>query len=149
MLRSASKSASTPARPTRIATDCSTSGRPMASTRTSTVWSRRPAALPGEARSQGHLHRAGLGHRPCANKSPDRPGQGSIQQGAVNAGGCANPDGQPGITLHVDTGSLKDAAGALVSENLGGGNDVGDIHPRRLDATFYGAKVAFLTFDYH
>ena len=46
-----------------------------------------------------------------------------------NAGGTNNPDGQPGINLWVDTGSLTDATGSLVGDNLaglglGGGNAV-------------------------
>lgn len=41
-----------------------------------------------------------------------------------------NPDGKPGINLHVDTGDLRDAMGNLVGDNLGGGNAIpliGDI----------------------
>jgi hypothetical protein len=39
----------------------------------------------------------------------------------IDAGGVPNPDGKPGITLHVDTGSLTEN-GLLVGDNLGGGS---------------------------
>jgi hypothetical protein len=39
----------------------------------------------------------------------------------IDAGGVANPDGQPGIDLHVDTGSLVED-GLLVGDDFGGGN---------------------------
>jgi hypothetical protein len=39
----------------------------------------------------------------------------------IDAGGIPNPDGLPGITLHVDTGNLTEN-GLLVGDNLGGGN---------------------------
>jgi hypothetical protein len=39
----------------------------------------------------------------------------------IDAGGVPNPDGKPGITLHVDTGNLTEN-GVLVGDNLGGGN---------------------------
>ena len=42
----------------------------------------------------------------------------------IDAGGIPNPDGLPGITLHVDTGALTEN-GLLVGDNLGGGNDLG------------------------
>jgi len=41
----------------------------------------------------------------------------------LDAGGIANPDGQPGINLWVDTGSLSEDAG-LVGDDFGGGNAV-------------------------
>ena len=41
----------------------------------------------------------------------------------VDAGGIPNPDGLPGITLHVDTGALTEN-GQLVGDNLGGGNEL-------------------------
>jgi hypothetical protein len=40
------------------------------------------------------------------------------------AGGSANPDGRPGIALHVDTGGLRGPDGRLVGDNFGGGNPV-------------------------
>src|SRR5262245_54211500 len=39
----------------------------------------------------------------------------------IDAGGVPNPDGKPGITLHVDTGNLTEN-GLLVGDNLGGGS---------------------------
>jgi uncharacterized repeat protein (TIGR01451 family) len=42
----------------------------------------------------------------------------------VDAGGVPNPDGLPGINLWIDTGSLTDSSGALVGDNLGGGNAI-------------------------
>ena len=42
----------------------------------------------------------------------------------IDAGGIPNPDGQPGINLHVDTGALREN-GLLVGDNLGGGNELG------------------------
>ncbi|HEX9697810.1 MAG TPA: DUF11 domain-containing protein [Actinomycetota bacterium] len=59
----------------------------------------------------------------------------------VNAGGTANPDGLPGINLHVDTGGLMEG-GVLVGDNLGGGNDVGDPTLDRLDSSYYDVKLA-------
>lgn len=87
----------------------------------------------------------------------------------VNAGGTNNPDGQPGITLHVDTGSLTDPTASedggpanscsdgiiqggdgqadaadpscLVGDNLGGGNDVGNVNVLPLDSSFYNTKA--------
>jgi hypothetical protein len=41
----------------------------------------------------------------------------------VDAGGIPNPDGLPGIDLHVDTGALTEG-GLLVGDNLGGGNEL-------------------------
>jgi len=46
----------------------------------------------------------------------------------INAGGIANPDGLPGINLHVDTGSLTEG-GVLVGDNLGGGNALAATFP--------------------
>ncbi len=71
-------------------------------------------------------------------------------QAPVDSGGVANPDGQPGITLHVDTGSLTED-GLLVGENLGGGNQLGpefDVcgltsHP----GDYYFAKDANFDFE--
>jgi hypothetical protein len=63
----------------------------------------------------------------------------------IDAGGIPNPDGLPGITLHVDTGALTEN-GLLVGDNLGGGNDLGpNFYACSLsnDATaFYPAKRA-------
>lgn len=63
----------------------------------------------------------------------------------VDAGGIPNPDGLPGITLHVDTGPLTEG-GLLVGDNLGGGNQLSAaFHVCSLsnDATaFYPAKRA-------
>jgi uncharacterized repeat protein (TIGR01451 family) len=63
----------------------------------------------------------------------------------IDAGGVPNPDGLPGITLHVDTGALTEN-GLLVGDNLGGGNDLGpNFYACSLsnDATaFYPAKRA-------
>ena len=42
----------------------------------------------------------------------------------IDAGGIPNPDGLPGITLHIDTGALTEN-GLLVGDNLGGGNELG------------------------
>lgn len=47
----------------------------------------------------------------------------SFANAPVDAGGTANPDGQPGINLRVDTGSLTEG-GNLVGDDLGGGNAV-------------------------
>ena len=88
----------------------------------------------------------------------------------IDAGGTANPDGQPGINLWVDTGGLtdpqgqEDAAGSsscsdgidngadgltdtadpdcLVGDNLGGGNAIGVAVICALDGNFYNAKSA-------
>lgn len=89
--------------------------------------------------------------------------------GPVNAGGVANPDGQPGITLHVDTGSWTDPAApegagtcgdgldndgngltdvgdpaCLVGDNLGGGNAIAPTNlPNQVgDPQFYVLKAA-------
>ena len=63
----------------------------------------------------------------------------------VDAGGIPNPDGLPGITLHVDTGSLTEN-GLLVGDNLGGGNELPSnffVCSLSNDATaFYPAKKA-------
>lgn len=112
----------------------------------------------------------------------DAPTQSAIQQlkaafaaGPVWAGGVDNPDGQPGITLHVDTGSLTDstgieapAAGAgscgnaldddadglvdaadpncLVGDDFGGGTSVNDLGVCGVDdSNFYVVKA--LNFD--
>jgi uncharacterized repeat protein (TIGR01451 family) len=56
------------------------------------------------------------------------------QPGGVNA--KPNPDNQPGINLHVDTGSLTDASGQLVGDNLGGGNLVSTINISNLNSNF-------------
>lgn len=42
----------------------------------------------------------------------------------IDAGGIANPDGQPGINLWIDTGNLVESSGTLVGDNLGGGNAI-------------------------
>ena len=68
----------------------------------------------------------------------------------VDAGGIANPDGRAGINIHVDTGGLRDAAGNLVGDDLGGGNQVADVTIARLNrpqlssgrSTFYATKDA-------
>lgn len=86
----------------------------------------------------------------------------------INAGGVANPDGQPGITLHVDTGNwtdptaregagtcsdgldndgngLTDASdpACLVGDNLGGGNAIAPTNlPGQVgDPQFYVLKA--------
>lgn len=51
-----------------------------------------------------------------------------------------NPDGQPGITLWVDTGSLTDSTGSLVGDNLGGGNAVPVSNISGLTSRFYDVK---------
>ena len=48
----------------------------------------------------------------------------ALANAPVDAGGIPNPDGLPGITLHVDTGNLTEG-GLLVGDNLGGGNELG------------------------
>ena len=53
-----------------------------------------------------------------------------------------NPDGKPGINLHVDTGSLKDSTGQLVGDNLGGGNLVPTLNVSNLNANFYSLKAS-------
>jgi uncharacterized repeat protein (TIGR01451 family) len=86
----------------------------------------------------------------------------------VNAGGTNNPDGQPGINLWVDTGSLTDANGiedggaagscgdgvdngggdgidaddpdCLVADDLGGGNAIAASGISNLNGAFYAAK---------
>jgi uncharacterized repeat protein (TIGR01451 family) len=88
----------------------------------------------------------------------------------VDAGGVSNPDGQPGINLWVDTGSLTDANGVedggaagscgdgadnggdgvtdandpdcLVGDNLGGGNSFAASDISNLNSDFYTAKAA-------
>ena len=69
----------------------------------------------------------------------------ALANAPVDAGGIPNPDGLPGITLHVDTGSLTEN-GQLVGDNLGGGNELpGNFFVCSLsnDATaFYPAKRA-------
>jgi hypothetical protein len=69
----------------------------------------------------------------------------ALANAPVDAGGVPNPDGLPGITLHVDTGSLTEN-GLLVGDNLGGGNELaGNFFVCSLsnDATaFYPAKRA-------
>ena len=56
----------------------------------------------------------------------------------TNSGGIPNPDGQPGINLWIDTGSLSDAVG-LVGDDFGGGNAVsGPVGC--LDSNFYNTK---------
>lgn len=63
----------------------------------------------------------------------------------IDAGGVPNPDGRPGITLHVDTGELTEN-GVLVGENLGGGNELAAGFPvcslSRDPGAFYPAKAA-------
>ena len=51
-----------------------------------------------------------------------------------------NPDGLPGINLHVDTGGLMDGSGQLVGDNLGGGNQVATLNVSNLNANFYLLK---------
>lgn len=48
----------------------------------------------------------------------------SFSRAPVNAGGVNNPDGTAGINIWVDTGGLTDGGGALVGDNLGGGNEI-------------------------
>lgn len=88
----------------------------------------------------------------------------------VNAGGAANPDGQRGIMLHVDTGNLIDATASedgaapnscgdgidngggdgvdgadpdcLAGDNLGGGNSMGALTACGLDGAYFTAKGA-------
>jgi len=72
----------------------------------------------------------------------------------VDAGGIPNPDGLPGITLHVDTGALTEN-GVLVGENLGGGNplpadmpicSMSELYPAK--ATNFDAATRSLAFHY-
>lgn len=56
-----------------------------------------------------------------------------------------NPDGLPGINLHVDTGGLTDATGNLVGDNLGGGNQVPLANVSALNSAFYAIKQANFT----
>ena len=35
-----------------------------------------------------------------------------------------NPDGDEGISLRIDTGSLTHSCGALVGDDLGGGSEI-------------------------
>lgn len=59
----------------------------------------------------------------------------------IDAGGTTNPDGNPGINLWVDTGSLMEG-GSLVADDLGGGNSLGapfDIC--NLNSDFYDTKA--------
>jgi uncharacterized repeat protein (TIGR01451 family) len=58
--------------------------------------------------------------------------------GGVDA--LPNPDGLPGINLHVDTGSLTDASGQLVGDNLGGGHQVPTANVSNLNAAFFAIK---------
>jgi len=60
----------------------------------------------------------------------------------IDAGGITNPDGQPGINLHVDTGALTDASGNLVGDNFGGGNLVPTANVSGLTKAFYDIKAA-------
>jgi uncharacterized repeat protein (TIGR01451 family) len=63
----------------------------------------------------------------------------------VDAGGVPNPDGLPGITLHIDTGSLTEN-GLLVGDNLGGGNALpGNFPVCELDGGQYGLYAAKAT----
>lgn len=64
----------------------------------------------------------------------------------IDAGGVPNPDGLPGINLHVDTGSLTEG-GVLVGDNLGGGNELGPEFPVCTLQQLYPAKAA--NFDEH
>ena len=41
-----------------------------------------------------------------------------------NSGGAQNPDGDEGISLWIDTGSLTNSSGALVGDDLGGGSEI-------------------------
>jgi uncharacterized repeat protein (TIGR01451 family) len=59
----------------------------------------------------------------------------------VDAGGNVNPDGLPGINLHVDTGGLTDATGNLVGDNFGGGNEVPMANVSGLTKAFYDIKA--------
>src|SRR5262249_41109929 len=63
----------------------------------------------------------------------------------VDAGGIPNPDGRPGINLHVDTGALTEN-GLLVGDNLGGGNALAATFPvcslSNDQGAFYPAKAA-------
>jgi len=72
----------------------------------------------------------------------------------VNAGGIPNPDGLPGINLHIDTGALTEN-GVLVADNLGGGNPLpanfpvctmGQLYPAK--ATNFDAATRSLAFRY-
>jgi len=59
----------------------------------------------------------------------------------------SNPDGLPGINLWVDTGALTDASGALVGDNLGGGNQVATVNVSGLSPAFYAIKNNPANFD--
>ncbi len=63
----------------------------------------------------------------------------------IDAGGVPNPDGLPGINLHVDTGALTEN-GLLVGDNLGGGNALSADFPvcslSNDTGAFYPAKAA-------
>lgn len=64
----------------------------------------------------------------------------------VDAGGTANPDGQPGINLWFDTGNLMED-GMLVGDDLGGGGDELPDPVICLDASFYEAKSQYFDRD--
>ena len=62
----------------------------------------------------------------------------AFSEAPTNSGGIPNPDGQPGINLWIDTGTLSDAVG-LVGDDFGGGNAVsGPVGC--LDSNFYNTK---------
>lgn len=109
-----------------------------------------------------------------AGETPTRQGIQAMIRGfalaPIDAGGSVNPDGQLGITLHVDTGTLSDPASGeggvigncnngidddldgnadqldlecpLVAENLGGGSQLAAQSIGRPDARFYALKAA-------
>jgi uncharacterized repeat protein (TIGR01451 family) len=60
----------------------------------------------------------------------------------ADAGGTMNPDGEPGITLWVDTGNLMED-GVLVGDDLGGGGDELPDPVICLDDSFYEAKQQY------
>jgi hypothetical protein len=63
----------------------------------------------------------------------------------ADAGGVLNPDGLPGITLHIDPGSLTEN-GLLVGDNLGGGNELpGNFPVCDLNGAQYGLYAAKAT----
>jgi uncharacterized repeat protein (TIGR01451 family) len=65
----------------------------------------------------------------------------AFKQAPVNAGGTANPDGNGGINLWVDTGGLMEG-GMRVGDNLGGGNEIPEMVIPNLNngSAFYEAK---------
>src|SRR5262249_36526489 len=69
--------------------------------------------------------------------------QASALPGGINS--VPNPDGKPGINVHVDTGDLRDAFGRLVGDDfhgLGRGNRLDTANVSNLNSRFYDIKSA-------